>query len=141
MLDDLERLRVNEDLQRLLGHYAEAGAAQPEAWQDRVMHLEGVEPRDLTKLHGQLLAYGWLDQNTGLTPVLKPGVTACCYRVNREGVRALKQTLGTSICESDAARPAPSGPEPRSRPRKRRTKRDRTASPEAVPNAPAAGAE
>jgi hypothetical protein len=45
MFDELELLRDTLELQRLLGHYAEAGAADPEAWQDRLAHLEGIGPR------------------------------------------------------------------------------------------------
>jgi len=94
MIDELDLFRNDEALQRLLGHYAEVGVAQPDAWQDRVMHLDGVEPKDLTRLHGQLIAFGWVDQNTGQTPVLKPGVVAYCYRASRDGLRLLKQVCG-----------------------------------------------
>ena len=40
------------------------------------MELEGAKPRDLVRLHGQLLARGWVEQNTGATPVLRPGSVA-----------------------------------------------------------------
>jgi hypothetical protein len=106
MIDELDLFRTDMALQRLLGHYAEAGATQPEAWQDRVMHLEGVEPRDLTRLHGQLIAFGWVDQNTGQTPVLKPGVVACCYRATRDGLRILKQVRAAYDAERSRTGPA-----------------------------------
>ena len=90
MFDELERLRGDAHLLDLLTHYAEAGSADREAWQDRVMTREGVEPRQLARLHGELIAYSWVEQNTGLTPVLKPGVAAACYRITSAGLRALK---------------------------------------------------
>jgi hypothetical protein len=93
VFDDVERLRDNHPLLDLLAHYAQAGAADREAWQDRVMEVQGLQPKDLARLHGELIAWGWVEQNTGVTPVLKPGVAACCYRVTGAGQRALQQAL------------------------------------------------
>ena len=90
MFDELQQLRDSKPLGRLLQHYARAGLKNCEAWQDRVMHLPGVEARELVTLHGLLLAYGWLEQNTGKTPRLKPGVAACCYRITDVGMRAMQ---------------------------------------------------
>jgi hypothetical protein len=91
MFDELERLRDVKELFALLQHYQQAGEADRQAWQDRLAELEGVEPRQLVKLHGELLAYGWLEQNTGLTTVLREGAAANCYRITPAGLRALKQ--------------------------------------------------
>lgn len=91
MFDELERLRDVKELFNLLRHYQQAGEADRAAWQDRLDELENVEPRQLVKLHGELLAYGWLEQNTGLTPVLRAGAAASCYRITSAGIRALKQ--------------------------------------------------
>jgi hypothetical protein len=116
MFDELERLGATQEQQRLLGRYAEAGAADRDAWQDRVMHLEGVEPRGLVKLHGELLACGWVEQNTGNTPALKPGVAACCYRVTAAGLRALRQARGAATADDGgegAAAPDGTGAAPR----------------------------
>src|SRR4051794_7397053 len=74
LFNEREQLRTAPRLQQLLAHYAEAGAVDREVWQDRVMALDGVAPRDLSRLHGELIAYGWVEQNTGATPVLKAGV-------------------------------------------------------------------
>lgn len=103
MFDELERLRDAKELFDLLQHYQQAGRENREAWQDRLFGLEGVEPRHLVKLHGELLAYGWLEQNTGATPPpLSPpklggdrggGTAAGCYRITIAGIRALKQAL------------------------------------------------
>ncbi len=43
MRDELQLLKGNENLSRLLSHYASAGAADRETWQDRVMELEGAD--------------------------------------------------------------------------------------------------
>jgi hypothetical protein len=91
MFDELERLRDVKELSVLLGHYQQVGEADRQAWQDRVVEMDGVEPRQLVKLHGELLAYGWLEQNTGLTPILRAGAAANCYRITNAGIRALKQ--------------------------------------------------
>ena len=89
--DGWPRLRQSEALGRLLTHYADLGAADREAWLDRRMGLEGAEPRELVRLHGQLIACGWVEQNTGATRVLRPGAVAACYRVTAAGLRALRQ--------------------------------------------------
>jgi hypothetical protein len=91
MFDELQRLRDMKELSDLLRHYQQVGEADRQAWQDRVAEMEGVEPRQLVKLHGELLAYGWLEQNTGLTPMLRAGAAASCYRITSAGIRALKQ--------------------------------------------------
>ena len=91
MFDELQLLRQSDLLRGLLAHYAHLGTADREVWQDRLMHLDGVEAKELTKLHGELLAFGWIEQNTGVTPLLKPGVEAGYYRITALGQRALKR--------------------------------------------------
>ena len=90
MFDDVESLQGNLDLLKLLAHYAEA-AVDREAWQDRVMQLDGVPADALVKLHGCLLACDWIEQNTGSTAVLRRGSVPACYRVTTAGLRAWKQ--------------------------------------------------
>ncbi len=85
MFDELEQLTRREELFRLLGHYAEAGAADREAWQARLAELVGAGPRDLVRLHGELLAFDWVEQDTG--------AAACRYRVTATGLRAFRQAL------------------------------------------------
>lgn len=91
MFDEMERLREAKGLHRLLGHYAELAAPDRQTWQDRLLTLEGAEPRDLVRWHGELLAYGWVEQNTGVIPSLKAGTAPGCYRITPAGLRALKQ--------------------------------------------------
>jgi hypothetical protein len=94
MLDELDALRESPDLQRLLDHYVAACAADREAWQDRLMEPEGAEARELFRLHGLLIAFGWLEQNTGNVPVVRSGAVPCCYRVTAAGVRVAKTVRG-----------------------------------------------
>src|SRR5262245_27393295 len=91
MFDEFEHLCETPALLRLLCHYAEAGRINRETWQDRVMELEGLSPREMIRLHGELIAFGWIEQNTGATPVLKAGVAAGCYRVTAAGLRTFKE--------------------------------------------------
>jgi hypothetical protein len=100
MFDEMDRLRAIKELQDLLTHYANLAASDREVWQDRLDQMEGVGPRDLSKFHGELLAYSWLEQNTGLTPVLKRGAAPSCYRVTSSGLRALKQLRSEQVCAS-----------------------------------------
>jgi hypothetical protein len=91
MFDELERLCGSEGLRALLGHYAERGRADRQAWQDRVLEADGLGPRELTRLHGELLAFGWVEQNTGSAPGARPGEAPACYRVTPAGLRALRR--------------------------------------------------
>jgi hypothetical protein len=105
MFDELDRLRGDEALRRLLAHYTRAGASDREAWQDRLMGLEDVAPRELVRLHGELIAHGWVEQNTGVTPVRQRGVVGGCYRATAAGMRALKQAgaVPTAAADGEAA--------------------------------------
>ena len=91
MYDELERLRGVTELRALLAHYAELAGPDRQVWQDRRMPIEGGEARALSRLHGELLAYGDLEQNTGVVPAVRKGETPGCYRVTRQGLRALEQ--------------------------------------------------
>ncbi len=88
MWDEVKPLRANAQLTQLLTHYA--GAADREAWQDRLMEMTDLPQRELSRLHGELLAHGWIEQNTGAVPVLRVGAAPQCYRVTPAGRRALK---------------------------------------------------
>jgi hypothetical protein len=90
MFDEMERLRASGGLCELLRHYASLAVADRQAWQDRLGEISGASPREMVHLHGELLAYGWLEQNTGVTPVLRAGTAPACYRVTSAGLKALK---------------------------------------------------
>src|SRR5690348_11791773 len=97
MFDEMDRLRESKELHDLLDHYRQLAAPDRQVWQDRRTAMEGVEPRELIQLHGELLAYGWLEQNTGATPTARPGAAPACYRITILGLRALKQLLAEEV--------------------------------------------
>lgn len=89
MFDEQQRLRDSQQLVQLLSHYA--GSEERETWFDRIMSLEATEPKDLTKLHGELLAHGWVEMNTGAVPNAAAGACPRCYRATVAGRRALRR--------------------------------------------------
>jgi hypothetical protein len=91
MIEDMEHLSTGCSQYGLLCRYRDAAAGDRQAWLDRVQELGGVTGRDLVRLHGELLAYGWLEQNTGATPAGTGGGAPACYRVTPAGMRALRQ--------------------------------------------------
>lgn len=98
MFDEAEPMDEQGTLFRLLRHYADLGAANRESWQDRVMALDDLGPRELSRLHGELIAAGWIEQNTGVTPIVKRGVAAACYRITSLGLRTYRKA-----CEREPA--------------------------------------
>jgi hypothetical protein len=82
MFDDLERLKASESLLRLLTHYAKLAEPNREAWQPRLMALDGVEAGELSKLHGLLIAMDCIE--------MKVGEVAAGYRVTAAGLRMLR---------------------------------------------------
>jgi hypothetical protein len=103
VMDDLDRLRESPDLCALLDHYIELGKANHDTWQDRLMEVNGLDAKEITKLHGSLLALNWLQQNTGTVPYLKRGAVPGCYRVTPAGYRAVAAAR-TSERESEELR-------------------------------------
>ena len=87
MFDEPGLLDEKSPLFRLLRYYAELGEANREAWQDRLMSLDDLEARELSRLHGMLIAAGWVEQNTGITPRLERGSVLGCYRITSVGLR------------------------------------------------------
>jgi hypothetical protein len=98
-LDELACLRNNANLSTLLSHYAVAAEDHFEVWYDRLMHLDGVEPPQMAKLHGQLIAFGWVEQNTGTVPAR--------YRITLDGWRAIKQAQWQGSDEEAPTIPPP----------------------------------
>lgn len=92
-MDELEQLRNHTKLSLLLGHYVNAAAADRDAWLDRCMRFDNVNPPELSRLHGELIAQGWLEQNTGVVAHAGAGICAACYRATSEGRRALQQSM------------------------------------------------
>ena len=65
MIDDSLHLQENPHLLALLSHYAQQGTEDRATWRDRLMQMEGVEPKQLSTLHGELIVFDWIEQNTG----------------------------------------------------------------------------
>ena len=83
MLDDLDCLRSNPRLLEMLTHYANLGQGDRDTWHPRLLAMEQVEPSDFVKMHGQLIAFGWIELNVGQVPT--------CYRITLAGQQALRQ--------------------------------------------------
>jgi hypothetical protein len=91
MSDEVDRLRTKPALLQLLTHYADLAAPSRETWQDRLMTMDGMEPAEMSKLHGELIAFSWVEQNTGNILVVRVGAVPGCYRVTLAGLRAVQQ--------------------------------------------------
>ena len=94
MLDNMERLRNTPQLLDLFNHYAKLGETNPEVWHPRLTQIENDERADLVKLHGQLIAFDWIEQNTGQMP--------CSYRLTRAGLKAIREIAKLTCDETGA---------------------------------------
>jgi hypothetical protein len=59
-------------------------------WVDRIVSLDGVDPEELSLIHGRLIALGWLNFQ------FESGQTSLTYRVSPEGRAILKRLNGTA---------------------------------------------
>jgi hypothetical protein len=100
MFDDLDRLRENRRLFDLLAHYASLGAEDRSIWQHRLMEMEGVEAKELTQLHGELIAFDWIEQNIGRASSTTERIIAGLYRITLHGIRDLRQVQGIVSVEA-----------------------------------------
>ena len=110
MFDFSVRLRESAHLLALLAHYAQAGAEDRTAWRDRLMRMDGVEPQQLTTLHGELIAFDGIEQNTGHAVLRPDGALAACYRVTPHGLREFRRLHGIEAGEvqpEEAEKPPP----------------------------------
>jgi hypothetical protein len=87
MPDEDARLQENAHLLFLLEHYC--ASEDRETWLDRVMQIAELDRAAITGLHGELLAYGWIEQNTGVLPLPQMGACAGSYRSSAAGRKAL----------------------------------------------------
>jgi hypothetical protein len=92
MFDESQRLQENPHLMALLSHYAQQATADRATWRNRLMQMDGVEPRQLSTLHGELIAFDWLEQNIGET-------LSACYRITLNGLREYRKFHGIDINE------------------------------------------
>lgn len=91
MQSPLDTMSPSAPLRGLLARYRDVGEASPDVpWHDRVMELAGIGPEELSKLHGILLAKGWLETRVDREALATPGRLRACYRATREGIAALR---------------------------------------------------
>jgi hypothetical protein len=88
MLDEIAHLRTSPLLLQLLTHYVNLAEPNRDAWQNRLMAMDGVEPSGITQFHGELLAFDWIELNGGQSDHLSPHALQTLYRVTAEGLRA-----------------------------------------------------
>ena len=69
------------------------------------MHMEGVEPKQLSALHGELIAFDWIEQNTGQAFSRQDGTLSACYRITLHGLRELCRLQGVEIVEERSETP------------------------------------
>jgi hypothetical protein len=119
MFDDSLRLRENPHLLALLSHYAQLGSEDRATWRDRLMQMEGVAPKQLSALHGELIACSWIEQNAGQATMGKDGTISSCYRVTPHGLRTYREVHQAEVEVEDAE--TPEKPQPRF-PRKKKEK-------------------
>ena len=119
MFDFSARLRDDARLLTLLAHYAHAGSVDRTAWQDRLMAMDGVEPKELTALHGELIAFDWIEQNAGHVSVRPDGGLGACYRVTPHGMREFRRISGSEAAEElpeEGEKPRPKFPRKKEKP-------------------------
>jgi hypothetical protein len=92
MFDELDPLREMSGLAGLLQHYADLAQPDRHIWQDRRSEHPTHDRRTLTRLHGELIAGGWVEQNTGQT-------VGGCYRVTPAGLRALRELAAAAALD------------------------------------------
>ena len=105
MFDDIQRLRENPHLSSLFSHYAQQGVEDRATWRDRLMRMEDVEPRQLTALHGELIAFDWIEQNTGQAILREDGTLGSCYWITQNGLRDYRRFAGVEIVEEHSESP------------------------------------
>ena len=126
MLDESQRLQENPLLLSLLSHYAQMGAEDRATWRDRLMQMDGVELRQLSVLHGELIALEWIEQNTGQAISRPDGTLSACYRITLYGLREYRRFHGVEIAEESSQALE------KSQPRFARKKKQKSDSSEAV---------
>jgi hypothetical protein len=70
------------------------------------MQMEGVEPKQLSVLHGELIAFDWIEQNTGQALLVGDGTLSACYRITLNGLREYRHIQGIEMPVEDPEKPA-----------------------------------
>ena len=92
MFNELETNRKPMDnLKQLLIKYFKELPEERQQWLPRVMEVSGVEQKELTHLHGMLIAHGWIEQNSGYAEQLESVEKFVgCYRITSLGTREVR---------------------------------------------------
>jgi hypothetical protein len=120
MFDFSVHLRENAHLLALLSHYAQA-AAEDRTWQPRLMQMGGIDSKELTSLHGDLIAYSAIEPNAGIATAAEDGTFFVGYRITQEGLRQYRRIHGIEVVEETPESAEPSQPKT---PRKKRQKNE-----------------
>ena len=97
------------------------------------MQMEGVEPKQLSALHGELIVFDWIEQNTGQAIMLKDGRLSACYRITPYGLREFYRIQGMEYQEKPKETPEKTAPR---FPRKKKQKADSPETPVGVGSEP-----
>lgn len=114
MFDPLARLVQDEQLFQLLRQYVQASEPDREVWHDRPVALDKSPSDGLSRAHGDLLAFGWIEINIDGAQRFVDGKVTACYRVTSAG----RQVLGQAADLRNGAVPGQC-PNRRSRPGRR----------------------
>jgi hypothetical protein len=91
MMTSIESLKADPKLHALLTCYAQLKRKNPDVeWHDRVMELPGCDPAELHRLHGLLLASGWIETRVHGDSFRTAGKLVSCYRVTTDGSAILR---------------------------------------------------
>jgi hypothetical protein len=83
----------------LLSHYAQAAAEDRTMWQPRLMQMDGIDSKQLTSLHGDLIAHNGIEPNAGQIIFCQDGIPSPSYRITHCGLREYRRIQGIEIEE------------------------------------------
>lgn len=93
MLGSLEPLSEDGPVRQILTLYRRMKEKVPtDDWHDRLTELPGVEPKELSRHYGLLLANGWLDVRIAKESLTSGAGVKQAYQITRDGLRALERT-------------------------------------------------
>jgi hypothetical protein len=121
MFDFSVRLRENARLLALLTHYAQLASEDRTIWLTRLMQMDGIDSKELTSLHGELIALNGIEPNAGVAKAAEDGMFSACYRITLEGLRQYRRIRGIEIVEETPESAEPVQPKV---PRKKRRKNE-----------------
>jgi hypothetical protein len=120
MSEELDLLLASAGLAELLAHYGRLAEIDRDVWHPRLNELAGSGSRELSQMHGELIAYGWIDlavyRYGGETGSQRTGG----YRITPDGRRALREAkVDLAPSSVDSTNITPEGPAEGRRSRKK----------------------